>query len=77
MNLRGIGVLVTYRCNIECSHCYINCGPHRTGVLELDLAKKILREAKDLGLDGSNIHLGGGEAFLYFDRVLEILKIAE
>jgi hypothetical protein len=77
MNLRSIGILVTYRCNIECSHCYINCGPHRTGVLELDLAERILRGAKDLGLDGSGIHVGGGETFLYFDRVVEILGIAE
>jgi hypothetical protein len=76
MKLRRIGILITNRCNIECKHCYINCGPHRSGNLELDLAERLLREAKELGLSGPDIHLGGGEAFLYFDRVMEILEIA-
>ena len=76
MELLRIGILVTYRCNIECSHCYINCGPRRSGVLEPDLAERLLLQAKGLGLSGPDIHLGGGEAFLCSDRVLEILAIA-
>ena len=76
MELLRIGILATYRCNIECGHCYINCGPRRRGDLELDLAERLLLQAKELGLGGSDIHIGGGEAFLCFDRVVEILAIA-
>ena len=32
MELRDVGILVNYRCNIACRHCYINCGPHRGGM---------------------------------------------
>ena len=77
MKLSAVGILVTYRCSIKCRHCYINCGPNRTGVVELDLAGRLLRQVKEMGLTGSNVHLGGGEAFLHFDRVVDILRTAE
>ena len=76
MKLRSVGILVTYRCNIACRHCYINCGPDRSGVMGLDLAERVLCQLKELGLRGSEAHLGGGEPFIYFDRVVEILEIA-
>ena len=77
MELSAVGILVTYQCNIRCRHCYINCGPDRKGAIDLALAESLLRQAKEAGLTGSNIHLGGGEAFLHFDRVVDILRIAE
>lgn len=77
MELRDVGILVTYRCPIQCRHCYINCGPDRKETITLALAERLLRQVKELGLTGANIHLGGGEAFLYFDRVVEILEMAE
>jgi len=46
-------------------------------VIELDLAERLLRQVKEIGLNGSNVHLGGGEAFLHFERVLDILGTAE
>ena len=76
MELRMVGMLVTYRCDTACRHCYINCRPGRSGALELDLAERLLCQVKELGLGGDSIHLGGGEAFLYFDRVVAIVEIA-
>jgi len=77
MELRDVGILVTYRCPISCRHCYINCGPDREETIDLELAERLLRQVKELGLTGSNIHLGGGEAFLCFDRVVRILEMAQ
>ncbi len=51
MKLSAVGILVTYRCSIKCRHCYINCGPNRTGVIELDLADRLLRQVKEIGVE--------------------------
>ena len=76
VELCSVGMLVTYRCDIVCRHCYISCGPRRRGVAGLNLVEHLLRQIKELGLSGSNVHLGGGEAFIYFDRIVAILEIA-
>ena len=76
MELKAVGILVSYRCSIACRHCYINCNPERSGVLEFDLAERVLRQVKELGLSGMNVHLGGGEPFLYFDQLVEIVRTA-
>ena len=77
MKLNSVGILVTYRCPIRCDHCYINCGPHRTEVIDLDLAERLLRQVREVGLTGSHVHLGGGEAFVVFKRIVEVLEIAD
>jgi len=77
MNLSSVGILATYRCTIACRHCYINCSPEREEVLGLDLAERLLGQVKELGLPGSSIHFGGGEPCLYFDHLVEILKLGQ
>ena len=66
MKLNSVGILLTYQCAIACRHCYISCGPHRKTVIDLDLAERLLRQIKEIGLTGMNVHIGGGEAFPAF-----------
>ncbi len=51
-------------CNLNCSHCFISCGPgvKRHGMLSRERIKGNLDEAKELGV--KEIYLTGGEPFL-------------
>lgn len=67
------GIEITYRCNIQCEHCYI---PHRSGRGELttDEWKGVLDEATEAG--ALFLLISGGEPFLRPDA-LEIFRHAK
>lgn len=67
-----LGLIYTYKCNAECSICIFSCSPKREEKMELDCAKKLVKEAKDAGI--KLIGLSGGEPFVYFDEILELAK---
>src|SRR4051812_18892942 len=51
-------------CNLECTHCFISCGPHnrRFGFLDLDTVRRYLDESVALGV--KEYYFTGGEPFL-------------
>lgn len=59
------------RCNLHCKHCYLNAYENGKHVLPLDLVKRTLDEANELGI--KSVQLSGGEPFLY-SHILEVLK---
>jgi len=65
MNVNGLHLLLTYRCNFECDHCFVWGGPHQYGTMTLELIGEILRQAKDAGAV-EWIYFEGGEPFLYY-----------
>jgi len=74
---RSAGLLLTYKCNASCEFCYYNCGPNTDGVMETDTAINAWQSLKTLAGDSAKIHLTGGEVFLCWDRLCEILKEAK
>jgi MoaA/NifB/PqqE/SkfB family radical SAM enzyme len=74
---RSAGLLLTYKCNCKCEFCYYNCGPEKGGLMTVDTARSCFRSLKKLAPDSVKIHLSGGEPFLYFKRLCEILKAAK
>jgi MoaA/NifB/PqqE/SkfB family radical SAM enzyme len=74
---RNAGLLLTYKCNAECVFCYYNCSPQLNGVMPVEMAINAWRSLKNLAGDGAKIHITGGEPFLYWDRLCEILKEAK
>jgi radical SAM protein with 4Fe4S-binding SPASM domain len=62
---------VTRKCNLTCSHCYIDAGRPRANELTLAEVKRILDDLKDLGT--FSIVLAGGEPYLRpdFPEILE------
>ena len=74
---RSAGLLLTYKCNCKCQFCYYNCGPEKDGLMTVEAAINTLLSLKKLSGDSAKIHLTGGEPFLYFDRLCEILKEAK
>ncbi|MDD5326638.1 MAG: 4Fe-4S cluster-binding domain-containing protein [Phycisphaerae bacterium] len=71
---RSAGALLTYKCSASCEFCYYNCNPKQNGVMPVDTAIGIWRSLKILAGDDAKIHITGGEAFLCWDRLVEILR---
>ena len=61
-------------CNLECTHCFICCGPHnrRFGFLGVDTVRRVLDESVALGV--KEYYFTGGEPFLNRDMpaILEL-----
>lgn len=71
---RSAGLLLTYKCNCRCQFCYYNCSPEKGGLMPVDTVINTWQSLKKLAGDTAKIHLTGGEPFLYFERLCEILK---
>jgi radical SAM protein with 4Fe4S-binding SPASM domain len=56
---------VTRRCNLTCTHCYIDAGRPREGELSTDEARTALEDMKRLGV--FSLVLAGGEPYLRRD----------
>jgi len=73
---RNAGLLLTYRCNASCGFCYYSCSPEKDGLMPVDNAIDVWRSLRTLAGDSAKIHVTGGEPFLYWDRLIEILSAA-
>ena len=74
---RSAGLLLTYKCNCACEFCYYNCSPEKSGLMPVDMAIEAWRSLKVLAGDNAKVHITGGEAFLYWDHLQEILEAAQ
>ena len=74
---RSAGLMLTYKCNCACEFCYYNCCPENGGLMPVDTAISAWQSLKILAGDNAKIHLTGGEPFLYWDHLLEILEQAQ
>ena len=73
---RSAGLLLTYKCNCICEFCYYNCSPDNNGLMPIDTVVNSWRSLKNLAGDAARIHITGGEPFLYWDHLLQILEEA-
>lgn len=69
MSLVELHLLLTYRCNFSCSHCFVWGGPSQTGTMTIADVDRILDEAAALGTIG-RVYFEGGETFLYYPVLL-------
>ena len=74
---RNAGLLLTYKCNAECEFCYYNCSPSQNGLMPVETAISSWQSIKLIAGDSARIHITGGEPFLYWDRLCEILTEAK
>jgi len=70
MNLTGLHLLLTYRCTLECDHCFVWGGPAQEGTMGIERIQAILRQAEELGTI-EWIYFEGGEPTLYYPLLLE------
>jgi len=71
---RSAGFLLTYKCNASCEFCYYNCSPKQGGLMPVEMVIGSWRSLKELAGESAKIHITGGEPFLYWDRLVEILR---
>ncbi len=73
MNYSEIVVLLGNKCTAECEMCCLDANIHCDKELELNRIKEFVLSAKEL--DNIRIfNFSGGEAFLYYDTLLELVK---
>ena len=73
--LTGIHVLLTYKCNLECDHCFLYSGPHAGATLTLPQIRQVLYESQRIGTV-EWIYFEGGEPFLFYPSLLEGVRLA-
>ena len=73
--LTGIHILITYRCNLECDHCFLYSSPNAQGTMTLPQIRSVLSEARKIDTM-EWIYFEGGEPFLFYPSMLEGVRIA-
>jgi len=67
------GIMANYRCNAACRHCLYACSPKRTaGYITKEVASSVCETLLAGGC--RSVHIGGGEPFLDFDKLLALIE---
>ena len=75
--LRNVGFVVTYKCQVSCSHCILEAGPHRTEEMALEDSLDWIRQVS--GYRNGYIKvlsLTGGEPFYDVEKLRKISAFA-
>ncbi len=73
-NISGCGIMVNYRCTAACRHCLYACSPTRNGgYMAHETAVSVAALLRKGGC--RSVHIGGGEPFLEFDKLLDVLTV--
>lgn len=73
---RYAGLMLTYQCSAACAFCYYCCDPRQGGLMPTDVALGAWESLVRLAGKEARVHLTGGEPFLVFDRLAEIVQQA-
>jgi len=73
--LTGIHILMTYKCTLECDHCFLYSSPRAQGTMTLAQIRTLLSEAKKIG-SVKWIYFEGGEPFLFYPSLIEGIRLA-
>ena len=74
---RYAGLMLTYKCSAACEFCYYNCSPQSGGLMPIDTALSAWKSLLEMAPDTGSVHLTGGEPFLYFDHLAQIVVKAK
>lgn len=75
MTVNGLHLLVTYKCNARCRHCFLSAGPEHSRVISRERGLALIQEASELP-EIDHLFLEGGEPFLFPDLLLDLVKAA-
>jgi hypothetical protein len=73
--LTGIHFLLSYKCDLECDHCFVYSSPQAKGTFTLDQLNKVFRELPKIETI-EWIYFEGREPFLFYPLMCEGIKIA-
>ena len=72
----SMGLLLTYKCSAACSFCYYKCNPQKAGLISIENAIAAWKGLKAIASESAKIHITGGEPFLYWPHLAELLETA-
>ncbi len=75
IEIAGMSLIVTDRCNASCRHCGFSAGPGKKSVMPLVQAREYL-QVTNSHKSALLISYTGGEPFLYYDYLKEIISSA-
>ncbi len=75
MTLSGLHLLLTYKCNFECDHCFVWGSPQQDDTMTLRQIRSILDQAGELE-SMEWIYFEGGEPFLYYAPLVRAVRMA-
>jgi hypothetical protein len=70
-NTLRLFLIYTLHCNFSCSHCLVSSSPARREKMDLEVARSVIDAATGAGI--RVIYLTGGEVFLYFRELVELV----
>ena len=71
--LQNIGLMLTYKCQVSCPHCIVECSPHRTEEMDEAQAMDWIRQIAEYRNHYIKVlSLTGGEPFIDIDRFRRI-----
>lgn len=74
--INELDLLLTYKCNLECDHCFVFGSPDAKGTMKISDVREILKQAKKIkSVDW--ICIEGGEPVLYYPILLLGLREAK
>ncbi|MBN1818553.1 MAG: radical SAM protein [Sedimentisphaerales bacterium] len=73
---RYAGLMLTYRCPASCAFCYYHCGPDAGGLMPAETALSAWQSLRELAGEAASVHLTGGEPFIVYDHLAEIMTQA-
>jgi len=73
--LEELHLLLTYRCDSECDHCFVWSSPRAWITMSLDQVREILDQAADVGTIRT-VYFEGGEPFLYYPILMAGVEYA-
>ncbi len=76
MNYSNIAIALGKKCTAECDICCLDCSIHNNEIIDLDSIKKIISTTYKADYIKS-INFTGGEAFLYYDYLLELIPLSK
>jgi len=76
MPINELDLLLTYKCNLECDHCFVFGRPQATGTMKISDIRQILKQAKK-AKTVNLICIEGGEPVLYYPILLWGLREAK
>ena len=76
MQFLGIAVVMNDKCNAHCAHCFGDYGPRKSRLLPSEAIRSLIDQAKDIRAVGREFAVAGGEVFLYWDRLLDVVGYA-
>jgi hypothetical protein len=73
--LKGIHLLLSYKCDLQCDHCFVWGNPAAKDAFSIEQVRQILKEAKKLETV-TYVSVEGGEPFLYYPIMVRTVQEA-